>query len=158
LYKLGDGIPNSSPKPALLLTKAHQLAPNSQKSLKLMTKMRVSKAFLRRTSNYTFWFLIVGLALSAVYTHRSQLKAAVRPPRQAALEAFKPFAYTVTLQDYAVQANGSAIPTGRFTWAVRGDGSRVIDATSSPNGGRTAPGCKNCFSIHFHRRLQRLFS
>jgi len=41
------------------------------------------------------------------------------------------FAYTVVLQEYLTPANGSAVPTMRMTIAVRGDGSRVMDSTST---------------------------
>jgi len=43
----------------------------------------------------------------------------------------KYIAYTVILQDYLTQANGSVVPTIRMTVAVRGDGSRVMEFTST---------------------------
>jgi hypothetical protein len=86
--------------------------------------MNLSGVFTRRASGYVFWAVVVGAALNGAYIHRSQLKAAVRPPG-------KPIPYTVILQDYVLQTDGSASPTFRFTWALRGDGSRVMEGTNS---------------------------
>ena len=49
----------------------------------------------------------------------------------AETQSGKHIAYTVILQEYLTQANGSVLPTIRMTVAVRGDGSRVMEFTST---------------------------
>ena len=82
---------------------------------------------MRRTFNYVFWFLVAGLVLSAAYTRRPHVRAALQSQP-------KPISYTVILQDYSQNAQASNASTYRITYAVRGDGSGVIEATSTEPG------------------------
>ena len=87
--------------------------------------MRMS---VKKAIGFAFWILVVGLVLNAARVHQSTVRAAILPT--------KPFPYTVTLQEYSVEPDGTATPTGRVTIAVRADGSRVIDtaAANDPGG------------------------
>lgn len=71
--------------------------------------------------------LLLGLGVESVSVLRSLSSVGA--------QTTEPTAYTAVLQDYAVGREGSMTPTQRLTYAVRGDGSRVIFATgSSPQG------------------------
>src|SRR5580693_7008852 len=85
--------------------------------------MQIKREYLRSVLTCTFWLFISGLTLNALRIHGPQLRAAVLPSNHTP--------YTAILQDYAVQADGAAVPTQRLTLAVRADGSRVIEVSSS---------------------------
>ena len=67
--------------------------------------------------------LLLGLGVESLRVLRSPSSVEAHPT--------EPTAYTAVLQDYAVGRDGSMTPTQRYTYAVRGDGSRVFFVTSS---------------------------
>ncbi len=82
--------------------------------------MRPRNYLVKPTLGHVFWLAVLVLTLNGVRIHRPALKAALLPTTIAA--------YTVILQDYALR-DGLRIPTGRFIYAVRSDGSRVVEVT-----------------------------
>jgi hypothetical protein len=70
----------------------------------------------------SFWLAVLVLTANGVRISRVKLKAALLPTRI--------ILHTVILQDYTFQ-DGLRVPAGRFVYAVRSDGSRVIEATGS---------------------------
>lgn len=76
----------------------------------------------RKSIRYIFWLLVILLSANAIRTHFSSLKAALVPA--------KIVPYTVVLQDYTIQPDGSSIVQSKLTMAVRSDGSRVMYSTS----------------------------
>lgn len=85
--------------------------------------MRTWNAFNTRIVAYIFWALAIALTLNAFRTRERTLKAALLPT--------KVVPYTVVLQEFALQPDGTAVPGVRYTYAIRGDGSRASEMTSS---------------------------
>lgn len=82
--------------------------------------MRPRNFLVKLTIGRIFWLAVLVLTLNGVRIYKSELKAVLLPNQTTA--------YTVILQDYALQ-DDLRVPTGRFIYAVRSDGSRVIEAT-----------------------------
>ena len=85
--------------------------------------MRTWSALNRRVVAYVFWTLVSALAVNAFRIQRANLKAALLPA--------KVVPYTVVLQEFALQRDGTAVPSFKLTQAMRGDGSRASEMTSS---------------------------
>lgn len=85
--------------------------------------MRTWNASNRRVVAYIFWALVIALTVNAFRIHLPPLKAALLPA--------KVVPYTVVLQDFALQRDGTAVPTFKLTEAIRGDGSRANEMTAS---------------------------
>jgi hypothetical protein len=85
--------------------------------------MRALSVYHKRTVRFIFWAAVIGLVANAARLHQPVLKAALLPT------AIVP--YTVVLQDFAVKPDGTTVPTLKLTVAVRSDGSRAMEATSS---------------------------
>lgn len=85
--------------------------------------MRTWNAFNRRVVAYIFWALVIALTVNAFRIHQPTLKAALLPAKMVP--------YTVVLQEFALQRDGTAVPSFKLTQAIRGDGSRASEMTSS---------------------------
>lgn len=85
--------------------------------------MRTWNAFNRRVLAYIFWALVIALTLNAFRIHQPALKAALLPA--------KVVPYTVVLQEFQLQRDGTAVPSVKHTYAIRGDGSRASEMTNS---------------------------
>lgn len=85
--------------------------------------MRISSLSNQRILVCVLGVLFLGLGVESVRVLRS--------PSSMGAQTTEPTAYTAVLQDYAVGRDGSMTPTTRFTFAVRGDGSRAFFAASS---------------------------
>ena len=85
--------------------------------------MRTWNGFNRRVVAYIFWALVIALTVNAFRIHQPTLKAALLPA--------KVVPYTVVLQEFALQRDGTAVPSFRLTEAIRGDGSRASEMTFS---------------------------
>ena len=86
--------------------------------------MRIWNAFNRRVVGYVFWALVIALAVNAFRIHRPTLRAAQLLPA-------KVVPYTVVLQEFQLHPDGTAVPGVKYTYAIRGDGSRASEMTSS---------------------------
>lgn len=86
--------------------------------------MRIWNPFNRQSVGYIFGALVMALAVNAFRIHLPALKAAVLPA--------KVVPYTVALQEFALQSDGTALPTYKLTQAIRGDGSRASECTGNP--------------------------
>jgi hypothetical protein len=84
--------------------------------------MRAWDAFNRRVVGYVLWALVIALTVNAFRINLS-LKAALLPP--------KVVPYTVVLQEFALQRDGTAVPSFKLTQAIRGDGSRASEMTNT---------------------------
>jgi hypothetical protein len=89
-------------------------------------KMRLWNAFNKRVVAYIFWALAIALTANALRIHLLTLKAA-----KAALLPAKVVPYTIALQEFQLQRDGTAVPSFKLTQAIRGDGSRASEMTSS---------------------------
>lgn len=98
-----------------------------------MRDFNISKS---RVIRWTFWLVTVGLALNILRVQEPNVFAALMRP-QSIVGSPRPVPYTAILQDYFVNSDGSVVPKSRMTWAVRGDGSRVIEATNPTASGAT---------------------
>lgn len=85
--------------------------------------MRTWNPFNGRVVAYIFWALVIALTVNAFRIHLPTLKAAVL--------GAKVVPYTVVLQEFALQRDGTAVPNFKLTEAIRGDGSRAMEMTSS---------------------------
>ena len=85
--------------------------------------MRTWNAFNRRVVALIFLALVIALTVNASRIHLPTLKAALLPA--------KAVPYTVVLQEFHLQRDGAAVPVVRYTFAIRGDGSRAFEATTS---------------------------
>lgn len=85
--------------------------------------MRASGVLKGRVMQFIFWALVMALTVGASRIHQPTLKAAV--PSTGIVP------YTVVLQDFAVEPNGTTVPTFKLTVAVRSDGSRAMESISS---------------------------
>jgi hypothetical protein len=85
--------------------------------------MPIWNVFNKRVVAYVFWALVIALAVSAFRIHQPTLKAALLPA--------KAVPYTVVLEVFHLQQDGTAIPGAarvmRYTYAIRSDGSRSIE-------------------------------
>lgn len=88
--------------------------------------MRMWNAFNKRVVAYIFWALVIALTVNAFRIQLSTLKAA-----KAALLPAKVVPYTVVLQEFHLQRDGTAVPSFKLTEAIRGDGSRASEMTNS---------------------------
>ena len=79
-------------------------------------------------SNQKILVCVSGVLLLALAVESARV---FRSPSSVGAQTTEPTAYTAVLQDYAVGRDGSMTPTQRYTYAVRGDGSRVLFVTSS---------------------------
>jgi len=79
--------------------------------------------FNRRVVAYIFCALAIALAVNAFRIHQPTSKAALLPA--------KVVPYTVVLEEFWLQRDGTAVPSGNYTEAIRGDGSRAFEATNS---------------------------
>jgi hypothetical protein len=89
-------------------------------------KMRMRNTFSKRVVRYIFWAMVIALAVNAFRIQLPTLKAA-----KAALLPAKVVPYTVVLQEFHLQRDGTAVPSFKLTQAIRGDGSRAMEMTSS---------------------------
>src|SRR6266567_5117463 len=85
--------------------------------------MRTWNAFSRPVVTYIFWGLVIALTVNAFRIHQPALKAALLPA--------KVVPYTVVLQEFDLHRDGTTVPSFRLTEAIRGDGSRASEMTSS---------------------------
>jgi hypothetical protein len=85
--------------------------------------MRTWNPFNRRVVAYIFWALVIALAVNAFRINQPTLKAALLPARVVP--------YTAVLQEFQLQQDGTAVPSFKYTQAIRGDGSRAMEITSS---------------------------
>lgn len=85
--------------------------------------MRTLDIFKNPIMRFIFWAAVIGLALNAVRIHFPTLKAAFPPT--------KVVPYTVVLQEFDTHRDGATVPSFRMTEAIRGDGSRAMEMTSS---------------------------
>ena len=76
-----------------------------------------------RVVAYIFWASVIALTVNAFRIHHPTLKAVLLPA--------KVVPYTVVLQEFALQRDGTVVPSFRLTQAIRGDGSRASEMTSS---------------------------
>jgi hypothetical protein len=85
--------------------------------------MRTLGIFKSPIMRFIFWAAaLIGLALSAVRIQQGHLRAELLPA--------KVVPYTVVLQEFALQRDGTAVPSFKLTQAIRGDGSRANEMTS----------------------------
>jgi len=84
--------------------------------------MRTWNPFNRRAVAYILGALMIALAVNAFRIHQPALKAAPMPAPVVP--------YTVVLEEFWVQRDGTAVPKGKYTNAIRSDGSRAIEMTS----------------------------
>ena len=85
--------------------------------------MRALGILNSRTMRFIFWAAVIALAVNAIRIQQRVLKAELLPA--------KVVPYTVVLQDFALQRDGTAVPNFKLTEAIRGDGSRAMEMTSS---------------------------
>ncbi len=85
--------------------------------------MRTLSILNSRTMRFIFWAAVIALTVNAFRIHQPTLKAALLPA--------KVVPYTVVLQEFHLQRDGTAVPSVKFTYATRGDGSRASEMTSS---------------------------
>ena len=85
--------------------------------------MRSWNASNGRVVACAFWVLVIALTLNAFRIHLPSLKADLLPA--------KVVPYTVVLEEFALQRDGSALPSFRLTQAIRGDGSRAWETTNT---------------------------
>lgn len=85
--------------------------------------MRTLDIFKSPIMRFIFWAAVIGLALSAVRIHQADLRAQLLPA--------KVVPYTVVLQEFQLQRDGTAVPSFKLTEAIRGDGSRASEMTNS---------------------------
>ena len=71
-----------------------------------------------------FLALVIALAVNAFRIHLPSLKADLLPA--------KVVPYTVVLEEFALQRDGSAVPSFKLTQAIRGDGSATEGAVAGP--------------------------
>lgn len=88
--------------------------------------MRTLDIFKNPIMRFIFCAVVIGSALSAVRIHQPTLKAA-----KAALLPAKVVPYTVVLQEFDTHRDGTTVPSFSLTEAIRGDGSRAMEMTSS---------------------------
>jgi len=79
--------------------------------------------FNRQLVGYAIGALLTALTANAFLIHQRNLKAALLPA--------KVVPYTVVLQEFHLQRDGAAAPVVRYTFAIRGDGSRAFEVTTS---------------------------
>jgi hypothetical protein len=79
--------------------------------------------FNKRVVAYIFWALVIALTVNAFRIHQPTLKAALLPTEVVP--------YTVVLQEFHLQRDGTAVPSVKYTYAIRGDGSRASEMTTS---------------------------
>jgi hypothetical protein len=79
--------------------------------------------FNRRFVAYIFWAFVIALAVNAFRIHQPTLRAALLPA--------KAVPYTVVLQEFWLHRDGTAVPSVKYTNAIRGDGSRAMELTSN---------------------------
>lgn len=89
--------------------------------------MRTWNPFNRRVAAYIFGALAIALAVNAFR---------IQPTLKAALLPGKAVPYTVVLEEFWLQRDGTAVPGAttsvmRYTYAIRGDGSRAFETMSS---------------------------
>ena len=75
------------------------------------------------TLRIIFLAAVIGLAINAFRIHQPTLKAA---PLSG-----KVVPYTVVLQEFHLERDGTAVPSVKYAYAIRGDGSRANETTSS---------------------------
>lgn len=85
--------------------------------------MRPPSIFNGLTLRIIFLAAVAGLAINAARIHQPDLKAAVLPAGVVP--------YTVVLQDFTLRPGGAVVPSFKYTVAVRSDGSRAMESTSS---------------------------
>ena len=85
--------------------------------------MRTWYPLNRRFVAYIFWALAIALAVNAFRIHQTTLKAALLPA--------KVVPYTVVLQEFHLQRDGTAVPSVKYTYAIRSDGSRASEMITS---------------------------
>ena len=85
--------------------------------------MRTWNASKRRVVAYIFWASVIALTVNAFRIHQPTLKAALLPA--------KVVPHTVVLQEFQLQRDGTAVPGVKYTYAIRGDGSRASEMTTS---------------------------
>ena len=85
--------------------------------------MRTWNPFNRRVVACIFWALVIALTANAFRIHQPTLKAALLPA--------KVVPYTVVLQEFNLQRDGSAVSSVKYIYAIRGDGSRAFEVTTS---------------------------
>ena len=89
--------------------------------------MRTRNAFNRRVVALIFLALVLALTANASRIHLPTLKAALLP--------VKAVPYTVVLQDFHLQRDGTAVPSFKMTNAIRSDGSKASEMTASNSAG-----------------------
>lgn len=89
--------------------------------------MRTSNLFNRRVVAYVFWAAVIALIVNAFRINQPTLKAALLPERVL-------MPYTVVLQEFHLKREGTAVSSVRYTYAIRGDGSRAMEITSNITG------------------------
>ena len=85
--------------------------------------MRTRNAFNRRVVALIFLALVIALTVNAFRIYEPTLKAGLLPA--------KAVPHTVVLQEFWVQRDGTAVPSVKYTYAIRGDGSRASETVSS---------------------------
>jgi hypothetical protein len=85
--------------------------------------MRTRNAFNRRVVALIFLALVIALTANASRIHLPTLKAALLPAEVVP--------YTVVLQEFWLQRDGTTVPRGKDIIAIRGDGSRASEMTNS---------------------------
>lgn len=85
--------------------------------------MRPLTIFNGITLRIIFLAAVIGLALNPIRIHQPTLKAALLPAGVVP--------YTVALQDFSLRPSGAVLPSFELIEAVRGDGSRASEMTSS---------------------------
>src|SRR5713226_6647350 len=85
--------------------------------------MRTWNPFNRRVVAYIFWALVIALTVNAFRIYEPTLKAALLPA--------KAVPHTVVLQEFWVRRDGTAVPSVKYTYTIRGDGSRASETVSS---------------------------
>ena len=82
----------------------------------------VPKSMKKRLLGFAFWMAVLVLAFNALRMHKTSIIAATLPARVVP--------YTVVLDEYLLNPDGTWERTSRFTQAVRLDGSRFIETAS----------------------------
>jgi hypothetical protein len=85
--------------------------------------MRTWNAFNRRVVALIFLALVIALAANASRIHQPTLKAALLPA--------KVVPYTVVLEEFLLQRDGTAVPSVKYSQAIRGDSSRAWETTNT---------------------------
>src|SRR5579859_6802078 len=99
--------------------------------------------FKRRLVAYIFWAFVIALTVNAFRIHQRTLKAALLPA--------KAVPYTVVLQEFWLNRDGTVVPSVRYTYAIRGDGSRAMEFTSNIP---ASPGTKRILDFSSGKEMQ----